>query len=150
MSRIRIIKKNDESSPEYEVGDVFETAGTWYGGVHIKGRSGIPVSLDREEYEEAKEAPAAEVSRKEERGFRVGDIVRHFKRELVSSQTSEYLYKILAFAKHTETGEELVVYQALYAPFAIYARPCELFMSRTDSAKYPQIRQEYRFEKEEG
>ena len=29
MSRIRIIKKNDEYSQEYEVGDVFETEGTW-------------------------------------------------------------------------------------------------------------------------
>ena len=31
MRRIRIIKKNDEYSQEYEVGDVFETEGTWYG-----------------------------------------------------------------------------------------------------------------------
>ncbi len=35
MSRIRIIKKNDESSPEYEVGDVFETAGTCLKGQHF-------------------------------------------------------------------------------------------------------------------
>ena len=37
MSKIRIIKKNDEYSSEYEVGDIFETEGTWYGGVHITG-----------------------------------------------------------------------------------------------------------------
>ncbi len=30
----------------------FEVEGTWYGGVHITGKTGIPVSLDREEYEE--------------------------------------------------------------------------------------------------
>ena len=52
MRRIRIIKKNDEYSQEYEVGDVFETEGTWYGGVHISGRTGVPVSLDKEEYTE--------------------------------------------------------------------------------------------------
>ena len=38
-----------------------------------------------------------------ERDILVGDIVQHFKREWVSSETSEYLYKVLAFAQHTET-----------------------------------------------
>ena len=42
MSKIRIIKKNDEYSSEYEVGDIFEIEGTWYGGVHITGKSGVP------------------------------------------------------------------------------------------------------------
>lgn len=46
MAKIRIIKKNDEYSSEYEIGDVFEVQGIWYGGVHISGRTGIPVSLD--------------------------------------------------------------------------------------------------------
>ena len=50
MGKIRIIKKNDEYSPEYEVGDIIEITGTWYGGVHITGKSGVPVSLDKEEY----------------------------------------------------------------------------------------------------
>ena len=35
MSRIRIVKKNDEYTSEYQVGDLFEITGTWYGGVHI-------------------------------------------------------------------------------------------------------------------
>ena len=77
----------------------------------------------------------------------MGDIVRHFKREWVSEQTSEYLYKVLAFASHTETGERLVIYQALYAPFKTCARPYDMFMSEVDRAKYPQIRPKYRFEK---
>lgn len=47
------------------------------------------------------------------REMHMGDIVRHFKRETVENPTTEYLYKILAFAEHTETGEKLVVYQAL-------------------------------------
>ena len=50
MAKIRIIKKNNDCSLEYEVGDICEVTGTWYGGVHINGRSGIPVSLDKEEY----------------------------------------------------------------------------------------------------
>ena len=47
MSKVRIIKKNDEYTLEYQVGDVCEVTGTWYGGVHIIGKSGVPVSLDK-------------------------------------------------------------------------------------------------------
>lgn len=39
------------------------------------------------------------------REMHMGDIVRHFKRETVENPMTEYLYKILAFAEHTETGE---------------------------------------------
>lgn len=147
MSRIRIVKKNDTYSPEYEIGDIFEVTGSWYGGVHIAGKSGIPVSLDRDEYQELDTEPEILEEENYERDIRVGDIVRHFKREWVSADTSEYLYKVLAFAWYTETGERLVIYQALYAPFKICARPYAMFMSEVDREKYPDIRQHYRFEK---
>lgn len=150
MSRIRIIKKNDEYSSEYEIGDIFEIQGTWYGGVHITGKSGVPISLDKEEYQELDTEPEPEPEAEEEelkRDICVGDIVHHFKREWVSADTSEYLYKVLAFAQHTETGERLVIYQALYAPFKVCARPYAMFMSEVDREKYPDIRQKYRFEK---
>lgn len=81
-----------------------------------------------------------------ERDIKVGDIVKHFKREWVSQDTAEYLYKILAFASHTETGEKLVIYQALYAPYKTCARPYEMFMSEVDHEKYPEAQQKYRFE----
>lgn len=146
MSRIRIIRKNDEYSPEYEIGDIFEVEGTWYGGVHVTGKSGVPVSLEREEYMELDTEPEAPREPEADRRIRVGDIVRHFKREWVSPQTTEYLYKVLAFAQHTETGERLVIYQALYKPFKICARPEAMFMSEVDREKYPDVRQKYRFE----
>ena len=148
MSRIRVIKKNDEYNSEYEIGDIFEIQGTWYGGVHITGKSGVPISLDKEEYQELDTEPEPEAEEEEmKRDIYVGDIVQHFKREWVSSDTSEYLYKVLAFAQHTETGERLVIYQALYAPFKVCARPYAMFMSEVDREKYPDIRQKYRFEK---
>ena len=148
MSRIRIIKKNDEYNSEYEIGDIFEIQGTWYGGIHITGKSGVPISLDKEEYQELDTEPEPEAEEEEmKRDIYVGDIVQHFKREWVSSDTSEYLYKVLAFAQHTETGERLVIYQALYAPFKVCARPYDMFMSEVDREKYPDIRQKYRFEK---
>ena len=148
MGRIRIIKKNDEYTSEYEIGDIFNVEGTWYGGVHITGKSGVPVSLDKEEYQELDTEPEPETEEEEmQRDICVGDIVQHFKREWVSSDTSEYLYKVLAFAQHTETGERLVIYQALYSPFKVCARPYAMFMSEVDRQKYPDIKQQYRFEK---
>ena len=163
MARIRIIKKNDEFNSEYDIGDIFEITGTWYGGVHITGKSGIPVSLDKDEYMELDTEPEPDDEENAETGgetagektgerapkrdIRAGDIVRHFKREWVSQETSEYLYKVLAFAQHTETGERLVIYQALYAPFKICARPYAMFMSLVDREKYPDVKQTYRFEK---
>ena len=53
--KIRIIKKNDEFSMEYQVGDIFEVDSTWYGGVNVRSMSGVPLSLDKEEYEEIKD-----------------------------------------------------------------------------------------------
>lgn len=149
MSRVRIIKKNDEYTSEYQVGDIFQITGTWYGGVHIVGKSGIPVSLDREEYMELDTEPEPEEEETARRDIREGDLVQHFKREWVSEHTAEYLYKVLAFAQHTETGEKLVIYQAMYPPFKICARPYGMFMSEVDREKYPEVKQKYRFEKVE-
>ena len=147
MRKVQIIKTPADSPLEYNIGDICEVTGTWYGGVHITGKSGIPVSLDKEEYMELSTEPEAPQENVPDRDIHVGDIVQHFKREWVSAQTSEYLYKVLAFAQHTETGERLVIYQAMYTPFKICARPYAMFMSEVDHEKYPDVKQKYRFEK---
>ena len=87
--------------------------------------------------------------------FREGDIIRHFKRDMVSDEAKAqnmYLYKVLAIGMHTETGERMLIYQALYYPFGIFVRPLEMATEEVDIDKYPYLRgiknrQKYRLEK---
>ncbi len=81
-----------------------------------------------------------------DRTFKPGDIVQHFKRENVKNDLTMYLYSIIGEAFHTETGEHLMVYKALYAPYKVCARPYDMFMSEVNHEKYPDIKQQYRFE----
>lgn len=65
----------------------------------------------------------------------VGEIYQHFKGNII---------KIIAIGIHTETKEEMVVYEH---DNDIWIRPMEMFLSKVDREKYPDVKQEYRFKK---
>lgn len=54
-----------------------------------------------------------------------GERYRHYKGNL---------YQIVAVAMHTETEEDMVVYQALYGDYKVYARPLKMFFETVKDA----------------
>lgn len=69
-----------------------------------------------------------------------GRIYRHFKGDR---------YLVEDFATDSESGLPVVVYRKLYGDGSLWVRPLEMFAGEVDRAKYPDVRQRYRFELED-
>ena len=87
--------------------------------------------------------------------FTGGDVVQHFKREMMEQSSiiknpNLYLYEIVGDGYETEHNQHVMVYRAMYGEKTLYVRPYDMFMSEVDREKYPEIKQKYRFEKNEG
>jgi len=67
----------------------------------------------------------------------INRIYRHFK--------GDY-YLLVDIAKHSETGEDYVVYRKLYDDGSLWVRPLDMFMEEVDHDKYPEVEQKYRFQ----
>lgn len=72
--------------------------------------------------------------------IKVGRVYRHFK--------GDY-YLVEDIVIDSETKGRMVLYRALYGDGTRYVRPYEMFASRVDTVKYPNVKQEDRFELQE-
>lgn len=64
-----------------------------------------------------------------------------------SLNTKIYVYKYDGQYYHNDSRNvDLVLYKSLYDDTAIYTRDYDMFLSKVDKLKYPDVEQEYRFE----
>lgn len=64
-------------------------------------------------------------------------IYKHFKGDY-------YLVEDVAY--DSESKEKMVVYRRLYGDGSLWVRPLDMFLSKVDKNKYPNVEQEYRFQ----
>ena len=69
--------------------------------------------------------------------LKIKGVYKHFKNNY---------YILEDVAENSETGEMYSVYRQLYGNNKLYIRPLDMFLSKVDKEKYPNVKQEYRFE----
>ncbi len=56
-------------------------------------------------------------------------------------------YIVTDLAVNSETEEIMVVYKNFSDPSQVWVRPLDMFISKVDSEKYPDVKQEFRFKR---
>ncbi|NLC47944.1 MAG: DUF1653 domain-containing protein [Tenericutes bacterium] len=72
----------------------------------------------------------------------VGKLYRHFK-------GNEYKVIAIGYDSESNNDEELkklVIYEDVLDRTKVWVRPYDMFVSKVDKIKYPDVKQEYRFE----
>lgn len=69
--------------------------------------------------------------------LKIKGVYKHFKNNY---------YILEDVAENSETWEMYAVYRQLYGDNKLYIRPLDMFLSKVDKKKYPNVKQEYRFE----
>ena len=69
--------------------------------------------------------------------LKIHGVYRHFKGNC---------YLVEDVAKDSESGQEMVIYRQLYGDGSLWGRPKDMFLSKVDKEKYPEVTQTYRFE----
>lgn len=79
-----------------------------------------------------------------DREIKVGNIYKHFK---------GHIYKVIALGYDSENyndenpeASRMVIYQNVDDESQVWVRPYQMFNSLVDKEKYPDVKQEYRFE----
>lgn len=73
---------------------------------------------------------------------KVGKVYRHFK-------GNEYKVIAIGYDSESNNDEELkrlVIYEDTHKEHKVWVRPYDMFISKVDKEKYPDVKQEYRFE----
>ena len=73
----------------------------------------------------------------EKENLKIKGVYKHFKNNY---------YILEDVATHSETGEKYAVYRQLYGNGELYIRPLDMFLSEVDKNKYPNVKQNYRFQ----
>lgn len=69
--------------------------------------------------------------------LKIHGVYRHFK-------GNHYLVEDVA--RHSENGEEYVIYRKLYGDGSLWIRPKAMFLEELPRDRYPDAKQKYRFE----
>lgn len=100
--KIRIVNKMSDWCMDYKEGDVFTVESTWYGGVNVVSKTGVPISLDEVEYEIIGQEKAAETTEN-------WKVILHADSTNRLEQAMNYAHEILDSCKENGTPAEIEI-----------------------------------------
>lgn len=81
--------------------------------------------------------------------MRVQKTAQFYKEKMVGKRYRHFkggIYIVTDIAVNSETEKLMVVYKSFNEPTLTWARPLDMFVSEVDKEKYPDVKQEMRFE----